>query len=158
MNRFPDVLNEPSTSRIIIDKTRILLASKKSYELDELKNLLQRTEFVLEEGIQKNSEIDQKKPMETINHTDKRYWIRSGTGEPMNQKNLDRLKEVFGEQLDWLGPVYQNPDETGLRGLFCPFPNILAIKFTSSFNNKHNEFSQKLARYDMEEVTEKSNI
>ncbi|MGB6674114.1 MAG: hypothetical protein WBE34_16925, partial [Candidatus Nitrosopolaris sp.] len=62
MNRFPDVLNEPSTSRIIIDKTRILLASKKSYELDELKNLLQRTEFVLEEGIQKNSEIDQKKP------------------------------------------------------------------------------------------------
>ena len=62
----------PLTSRIIIDKTRILLASKKSYELDELKNLLQRTEFVLEEGIQKNSEIDQKKPMETINHTDKR--------------------------------------------------------------------------------------
>ena len=85
MNRFPDVLNEPSTSRIIIDKTRILLASKKSYELDELKNLLQRTEFVLEEGIQKNSEIDQKKPMETINHTDKRYWIRIGhrrTDEP----------------------------------------------------------------------------
>ena len=75
----------------------------------------------------------------------------------MNQKNLDRLKEVFGEQLDWLGPVYQNPDETGLRGLFCPFPNILAIKFTSSFNNKDNEFSQKLARYGMEEVTEKSN-
>ncbi|MDQ6667831.1 MAG: hypothetical protein M3Y53_06345 [Thermoproteota archaeon] len=59
MNRFPDVFNEPSTSRIIIDKTRILLASKKSYELEELKNLLLRTEFVLEEGIQKNSEIDQ---------------------------------------------------------------------------------------------------
>ena len=59
--------------------------------------------------------------------------------------------------MDWLGPVYQNPDETGLRGLFCPFPNILAIKFTSSFNNKDNEFSQKLARYDMEKVTEKSN-
>jgi len=40
---------------------------------------------------------------------------------------------------------------------FCPKPSILVIKFTSTFKiDNGREFSQTLARYNMEEITEKS--
>jgi hypothetical protein len=40
---------------------------------------------------------------------------------------------------------------------FSPIPNILVIRFTSTFKiDKGREFSQTLARYNMKEITEKS--
>ena len=156
VNKFPDELNEPSRNKITIDRTRVLIAVKKSYDLEELQSLLSRTGFVLEGDTQKSNRIGRERPMELINHTDRRYWIQSSEGKPINEESLNRLKEVFAEQLDWVGPVYENPDQAGLKGLFCPVPNVLVIKFTSTFSKDDNELSERLARYNMEEVTEKS--
>jgi hypothetical protein len=64
------------------------------------------------------------------------------------------LGEIFSQQLDWVGPVYQNPDQAGREGLFCPIPNVVIIKFATSYRNKDGNLSEKLARYNMEEVLE----
>ena len=149
MDKFLKELNEPSARKITIDKSRLLLALKKS--------LLQATEFVLEEaeGIQKNKQTDQLLT-DQVNHVDKRYWIRSRAGRSIGKRSADRLKEIFGDDLDWVGPVYQNPNEKGVWGLFCPLPNILVIKFTTDVKGNETQISQELARYDMNEITEKS--
>jgi subtilisin family serine protease len=156
MNAFPEELKVSSVSRIVIDRTRLLIATKKSHTIEEIRNTLQRTEFVLEESKdgQRSNEV---RSMEVISHSDKLFWIRSSTGNPANQENLDRLQEVFGEDLDWLGPVYQpHSKENERKELFCPFPNILLIKYAPNFDDKANELSQTLAKYNMEEVPEKS--
>jgi subtilisin family serine protease len=156
MNRFPEELNEPSRHKITIDKTRVLIALKESHTLEDVQARLLRAELVLESDIQKSSEIGREGQTELINHTDKRYWIRSHEGNPVSEESLNRLGEIFSGQLDWIAPVYQNPDQTGREGLFCPIPSVLVIKFTTSFSNKNSELSEIFSRFSMEEVIEKS--
>jgi hypothetical protein len=52
--------------------------------------------------------------------------------------------------------VYQNPDQAGRKGLFCPIPNVLVIKFAMPYRNKGGELSEKLTRHNMEEIIKKS--
>jgi DNA polymerase elongation subunit (family B) len=157
VNEFQEELNVSSEDKIIIDKTRLLLALKKPHSVESVKNILREIEFVVEiqeQDIPSDNEI---RSMELINHTDKLFWIRSSVGAPINQENLYRLKEVFGEEFDWIGPVYQPLSRQNDRGqLFCPFPNVLVIKLTAGFNDQDDEFVQRLARYNMKEITEKS--
>ena len=65
-----------------------------------------------------NKNNDHERQIELINRTDRRYWIRSSSGKPIAGESRHRLKEVFAEQLEWVGPVYQNPNEMGRNGLF----------------------------------------
>jgi hypothetical protein len=65
-----------------------------------------------------NKNNDHERQIELINRTDRRYWIRSSSGKPITEESRHRLKEVFAEQLEWVGPVYQNPNEMGRNGLF----------------------------------------
>lgn len=132
------------------------MALKKPHSVESVKNILRETEFVLEveEGIPSDNEI---RSMKIINHTDKLFWIRSSVGTLINQENLYRLKEVFGEEFDWIGPVYQPLSRRNDRDqLFCPIPNVLVIKLTPGFNDQDDEFLQRLARYNMKEISEKS--
>jgi subtilisin family serine protease len=156
LNRFPEVLNErptgrivePEAERIIIDKTRVLIALKESHNI-EIKGILQETEFILEGS-------EDGRMQERINNTNKRYWLRLRIRGSINDENLNRLREVFGENLDWIGPVYVLPNEEERRGSFCPLPNVLLIKFTSAFNSKEEEFNRALLSHNMKEVPEKS--
>ena len=154
MSRFPEELNEPSEGKITIDKTRLLIALKEPHTLQDVQTRLDGTEYVLENDMQKSNETGLGRPTELINHTDKRYWVRSRQDNPVNEESINRLGEIFSQQLDWVGPVYQNPDQPGREGLFCPIPNVVIIKFATSNSNKDRNLSEKLARYNMEEVLE----
>jgi hypothetical protein len=65
------------------------------WDIEELQNLLQRIGFVLEDDIQQNN--DHERQIELINHTDRRYWIRSSSSKPITEESRHRLKEVFAE-------------------------------------------------------------
>jgi subtilisin family serine protease len=155
MNKFPEEL-EHSNGILIIDSTRLLLALRKSHTLEEIKNLLQGTGFVLEEESDDSKNKGTRPTMQQINHTDKRIWIHSSLYEPIDEENLSMLKEKFGEKLDWIGPVYQVPNVKDHERFLCPLPNVLLIKPSLTFNKEGNELSEKLAKYGLKEVTEKS--
>jgi hypothetical protein len=121
MNKFPEELNEPSKDKILIDKTRLLIALRESHTLEDVQARLLGTELVLESDMRRNTETGRERPTELINHTDKRYWTRSREGNPISEGTLNRLSEIFSEQLDWIGPVYQNPDQSGREGLFVRY-------------------------------------
>ena len=153
VNKFPKELHYLDGRKRIIDKTRLLLSLTDSHTLEEIKALLQETGFVLEhEKKSKGTEF----PMERINYSEKHFWIRLGDDESVNDEHINNLKEKFREELDWIGPVYQLLGEKGRQGFFCPIPNILIIQPALDFNGTHDEFSQKLAGYGINELTEES--
>jgi subtilisin family serine protease len=176
--KFPEELDYDDGRKRIIDNTRLLLALRASHSLEEMNDLLKETGFVLEKTfdeeknrgtgytmeqivLQKTFDEEKNKGkefvMEQINHTDKHFWIRLSSNESIKDENLNRLKEKFEEELDWIGPVYQLLGENGRRGFFCPLPNALLIQPALTLKDtNNNEFSQKLAEYGLKEMTERS--
>jgi subtilisin family serine protease len=160
MNNFPEDMIM-SGYRIIIDKTRLLVAFKTSQTLEKLLDQLQKTRFVLE-GYDDNDENRKKirnernSLMGPINHTDKRFWIHTRNHEIINNDSFNEIKEIFGNEIDWVGPVYHRPEAFGLEGRICPLPNILLIKFTNSIENLDKNFIESLHSIGLRELPELS--
>jgi len=141
---------------MIIDRTRLLLALKKPHSKEEVGELLGEIGFVLEDTYDERKDKTMPRPMERINHTDQRFWIRSRANEPLDEKNLTMLKEKFREDLDWIGPVYQLPNLKQRSRFLCPLPNVLVVRPTAINTEAGREMSATLARYGMKESAEKS--
>lgn len=129
MKTYPLELRRYSDTITRLDATRLLLAFKQPHTFDDLLPILRRLGLVLEEG---GENANGPYPREFVNHTDHRFWIRTLTGDAVDQQLYDSIEKLFGEQLDWIGPVYRMADTSGLAGLFCPLPNVLLIKTKKS--------------------------
>jgi hypothetical protein len=153
---FPENLTI-SGKRVVIDKSRVLLSFKNSLPLEKVEELLKTTNFELENNYQRNLKSNQRltKP-ETINDTDKRFWIHALTDPAVGEERLDALRHLFRDELDWVGPVYNSSEESNLRDLFSPLPNVLLIKFISTMDEQNHQFLQILKNYNLHEVPEKS--
>lgn len=160
MTIFPETLNHPSGATAFLSPVRLLLAFKKVFEKEELKPVLKDLGFALEETSDVQRRKETKRPMFLINHTEKRFWIRSVDNKPVNDKNLQMLWEKLGQDLDWIGPVYQVTGEKGFRDervlLFCPVPNVLVLKLVDESKNDSKMLVQLTKRYALKEVEEKS--
>jgi hypothetical protein len=141
---------------MIIDRTRLLLALKSPHSQEEVRELLGETSFVLEDTDDERKYKTAPRLMERINHTDRRFWIRSRANEPLDEENLNMLKEKFGEDLDWVGPVYQLPNLKERSRFLCPLPNVLVIRPAATNKEADREVRAMLARYGMKELAEKS--
>jgi hypothetical protein len=154
-DEFSELLLSPG-SQTTIDKTRFLLALSSSHNTEEMENLLLETGFVLEETDMNRKNKDIRTATERVNHTDKHFWIHRASEEPLGEEKVNLLKEKVAEKLDWIGPVFHNPNEPGRRGFFCPLPNVLIIQPAMIFKDSNDEFSQILEEYGINEIVGKS--
>ena len=146
MTSFPDEITYPNGNRVMIDKTRLLLGLKTANTLNAVTTKLQSTAFKLE---------DASNPAEPINHTSTRFWIQKT--EEYHDDDMWTLRQKFGQDFNWLGPVYSNPDIPGRRGLLCPLPNVLVITLTPDSSGDEPNISQHLdTKYTMKRSAEKS--
>lgn len=150
MESYPYTLKHGTGVMMKLDNTRLLLSFKKKQCREDLETLLKEMDLILE-GIDEKKEVKLNRPIQTINHTEHQFWIRSQSGKPID--NLySTIKKVFeSKELEWIGPVYQLPNTDGREGLLCPLPNVLMIKPKEDINI--NIVSDK---YHLKEVPEKS--
>lgn len=120
---LPSALRRPGL-RIKRDGTRLLLSFKEAHARHKVERLLESTALMLEDG---SDEVDLGlvAPVATVNHTGHLYWVRSRSGQAIEQSQLGALPEGH---LAWIGPVYRLPALKGRRGLFCPLPHVLLVK------------------------------
>jgi len=160
MTSFPEILNHPSGATAVLSLARLLLAFKKPFKQEKLKPVLKELGFALEETADVQRKKETKRPMFLINQTEKRFWIRSADDKPVNDKSLQMLWEKFGQDLDWIGPVYQVAGEKAPIDervlLFCPVPNVLVLKIVDEGENERKMLAQLTERYALKEIEEKS--
>lgn len=146
MLNFPDEIFYPNGNKIVIDKTRLLLGLKNSYTISAVISKLMSTQFTLESS---------SNPAEQINHTSTRFWIQKR--EEYNEDDILILRQEFGQDFDWIGPVYSQPNVPGQGGLICPLPNVLIIILTVQASGDEPQISQNLdSGFTMKRSQEKS--
>ncbi|MBC3190955.1 S8 family serine peptidase [Pseudonocardia sp. C8] len=120
----PDELTHDSRTVVRRDPTRLLLCFHDPRQPDELGRRLQELDLELEpSGVARGGEP----PTEVVNHTDRRFWVRSAVAAEIDDEWLDQVERVFGRQLAWIGGVYCDPQVAGRGGLHCPLPNALLV-------------------------------
>ena len=129
MNGFPRTLRHGADTTLFLDPTRLLLAFRERQERDALAKLLR------EVGLRLEDDPDPKElrnlagnvPEEPVNHTDRRFWVRTIGEHAIGDELYARLRELLGARLQWIGPVYGLPGAEGRRGLLAPLPHALLI-------------------------------
>ncbi|NRF71714.1 S8 family serine peptidase [Aquincola sp. S2] len=127
MTRFPSVLNHPAHGRMTLDTGRLLLAfGKAQADLDVLRKKLAAVALTLEESRENKPEP---RPLQAVNHTDRRFWVRVLDGA-LDDERLARIEKALGKELAWIGPVYRLPRFGGdeRSALLCPVPDVLLAK------------------------------
>jgi hypothetical protein len=157
MRDFPPELLHGTGAVIKLDPTRLLLAFKEPTTREKIAAPLDESGLVLE-GSQDTEREKPARSFEVINHTDRRFWVRSSAGEAIDPKRLDALEEKFGAALEWAGPVYRMGNVEGRGGLMCPLPNVLLIRPKAQIGG--GERDQRLGPWlresGLQEVPEKS--
>jgi hypothetical protein len=156
LKNFPSELRHGSGVMMTLDPTRLLIAFKEVLPREKIEALLKDVSLVLEDA----GETKQEKPyrlFENVNHTDKRFWVRTPNGKPINEKQLVTVEKTLEAYIDWIGPVYRLGDVSGRGGLLCPLPNVLVIKPVPQLIEKDEEaLSKILDELGLKEIPEKS--
>lgn len=127
MSTFPQRLARGGGDVLLLDQSRLLLALRQPVEPDEIAAQLTRSRVALEDA---RDEQDGRR-MFRVNHTATRYWVRSLDGEPLDDQRIAILREIFGDALAWVGPVYRvtgKGENQGRENLLCPLPNVLLVR------------------------------
>ncbi|GGK96986.1 hypothetical protein GCM10011588_09310 [Nocardia jinanensis] len=121
---FPSELVRDSKTTVTLDPTRLLLGLKDPIDIDAFAPRLRGLELTLEgDPRDRESSIAPR-----VNHTTRRYWVRSLSGDAARSDILRAAEDQFGDNVDWIAPVYVYPGESGLSGRYCPLPDVLLIK------------------------------
>jgi subtilisin family serine protease len=152
---FPEPLKDFGAN-LVLDKSRLLLGFKNNHTRQEIASFLTTSfpPFKLEESV--GSIGDAQLPRK-INHTRRRFWVRTSTGSPITQPLVSSLvltsESIANYALEWIGPVYSLPGTTGRRGLVCPLPHVIDVKPASSYTN--DQLVQKLQSIQANNTTYK---
>jgi subtilisin family serine protease len=125
MSDYPVELRRDAKTVVRLDPTRLLLSFREPKALETLVPRLGELGLELEPHGGGTGIED---PPEVVNHTDRRFWVRTTLREPVDDDLLGAVEEAFGRDLEWIGPVYQQPSTPGRTGLHCPLPNILIVE------------------------------
>ncbi|WP_084532966.1 S8 family serine peptidase [Nocardia fusca] len=123
-DRFPPELVRDSKTTVTLDPARLLLGLKNPIEIDAFASRLRGLGLTLE-GDPRNRDSS---IAPHVNHTTRRYWIRSLSGDAVRKNIIRAAEDQFGDNVDWIAPVYVYPGEIGLSGRHCPLPDALLIK------------------------------
>jgi subtilisin family serine protease len=156
VKNFPIELRHGSGAAMRLDPSRLLLAFKEATGREEVGGLITDFGLVLEDAPDTEHE-KRAHPFDVVNHTDRRFWARSQTGEPVDQERFEALQDKLADTLDWIGPVYRIGGVPGRGGLLCPLPNVLLIRLVPQLDEKQQKALEKILRsYETREIREKS--
>jgi hypothetical protein len=150
MRNYPQQLARNTEPVLDLDITRLLLAFRTPRVADNLSSSLQRLDLQLEDGGEYGKGVLRGGG---INHTDRRFWVRTTDGRAIDDQFFDAIEEAFDEDLDWVGPVYQVPRTPGLAGFLCPLPDALLVRTRQLHLTA---VSSRLAQLALREDPEKS--
>lgn len=127
MTNFPDRLPHGSGAYLDLDPSRLLLATRESMEPNEVEERLSQTRL----GLEDPGDNTDARQMRRVNHTETRFWVRTKDHAPVGDDRIVLLREVFGEQLAWVGPVYRISGAA--RGdsrdaILSPLPHVLLVR------------------------------
>jgi hypothetical protein len=80
-------------------------------------------------------------PLETpvLNEGPTGYFLESPDEKPIGDAELDRLRAILGEKIEWTAPIYRQ-DKGGSRnrfeGCFCAFPRTLLVELKKGVDPK----------------------
>jgi hypothetical protein len=126
MAYFPMRLEHGSGVVLERDASRLLLTFSTDTDLEKVAATV--ADFGLRPESSAPDARKDARQFERINNTMRRYWMRSSEGGAVRDDRIDALRETLGDQLDWVGPVYRNPDSVELRAYLCPLPNVLVVR------------------------------
>ena len=135
MNGFPERMVHGSGVTITLDPTRMLVVTKKPVERTSLTASVSAQDLSLESdrSVDVRGRPEQsRRGGEQVNESETQFWMRTQTANPVSEGQLDALRSELGNDLDWIGPVYQVPNVPGRGGLICPLPNVLLVRTTAS--------------------------
>jgi hypothetical protein len=156
MNDYPRELQHGSGVVMVLDVTRLLLAFEEVTARAEVETVLRGLGLALEDASDRQPPRSPR-PMFVVNHTNRRFWIRSLLGQLLGQTLIDAVETAFGEKLDWIGPVYRLGSTKDQTQLLCPLPNVLVIKPALLPDQKIDpSFSGRLSQFGLKEIPEKS--
>ncbi len=160
MKNFPQQMTHSSGAPLFLDTNRLLLAFQEPVAREEIERFVKALDLFLEADTQ-----DKAAPGERVNHTDKRFWVRSHL--PIDEARYQKIEEAATQLgLDWIGPVYRLSGEEGRKGLVAPLPNVVVVKLLEqrqpevNTHGFHNAVAAAAATGDpvpaLQEVVEKS--
>ena len=163
MERFPKELSHGSGAIMVLDPTHLLLSFREPQSPQDVEERVREYGMALAApggptpGIERGLERVPRpaNPFEVINHTDRRFWVRSQAGS-IDQERFNALQNAMGDALEWIGPVYRLGNVPGLGGLVCPLPNVLLLRTTQPGEEVQRNLDRRLKRYGLSEVREKS--
>lgn len=153
MNTFPRQLNPRPGVTLTLDPTRVVLAFKNAPTRALAVSAASGLGLVPEQSDSATAAPNQG---EAINNSEVRYWMHSSTAAALPEDISARSQEVFGDSLNWVGPVYRFENEAGRKALLCPLPNVLLVKPTRSALRAGTDLAGHLRAYGLREVPEKS--
>ena len=131
MAQFPDVL-ELTSATLIRDPARLLLSLKQEaddsgryHPVAAWPDLLPELEKL---GLEVEGGTGEPVPGERrINHTAARLWVHAVQGE-LDDGRITRIRRGLRPHLDWVGPVYRPPGQSGAGAAECPFPHVVVVR------------------------------
>jgi len=127
MRDFPTAIRRDAETTAQLDTTRLLLAFTRPRPFQDLSGQLREAGLVLEHD---RYDAGDALTADQVNHTDTRVWVSTPDGSMIEDEQYQRILEIFGPDLDWVGPVYRLPDSEGREGLHCPLPRVLVTRGT----------------------------
>lgn len=123
MKQFPKTLSTLPGVVSELDPSMIVVAFKKPMEMGDVSTIAKNLKLAIF-----SSEVsDGRGHWNRVNHTDTRFWLKTEDGTPISDARFAEIEKSLGDQVEWIGPVYENYNKKGMEGCFCPVPNVVLI-------------------------------
>ncbi|MBC7776197.1 MAG: hypothetical protein H7246_12245, partial [Phycisphaerae bacterium] len=123
MHKFPKSLTASPGVESELDPSMIVVCFKKPMDPKEVESIVKalNLSFMTTEKPRENERWTQ------VNHTNTRFWLKREDGKPIDDAHFAEIEKTLGDQVEWIGPVYETYSKTGVESCFCPVPNVALI-------------------------------
>jgi len=112
MASFFTTVRHPSGSRARLDPSRVFVKLRAKVSQEDRDRILTATGLVLD---QNSTHSDPRQ----VNQGPLAMWLRDSRCQPIASDALDQLRQQFGKQVHWMGPVYELDHVDGPAGAFA---------------------------------------
>jgi hypothetical protein len=142
MKRFPSSLNTTETRGSVLDRSRLLVAFTEATTPEDVEVLVREYDLKLEEV--PSDKLGNRSLQ--INHTDRRFWLRSINQEPIDDQTFARLEERLADVIAWIAPVYVMANARGHSDYLAAVPTVLLVlkRDLDSFQREAEALGMKL--------------
>jgi subtilisin family serine protease len=143
------------TGVLRLDPSRLLIEFREPRSRDDVEDELGQFELMVEPD-DELAQTRQDLRAEAINHTDRRWWVRTRSGRAIDEDLYAALRNQLGEKVAWVGPVYDTPNTPGRGGRVCPLPHVLVLQPSAIAGQEDDPLAAVASRLGLEEDTERS--